>query len=595
MKKNLILAMVGMLLISCNQSTSSQNESSSDNPSNTLSDVSSNVSEIETLKNITELSNYLEKAMDIEANNTNSATRTSISKVQQLYAIETTTITEELNSYVGNYAVIKGNKDVKYKSTDDILTDDYFTPYNASYYTFRGVYEDMYYEITDYDDGKENDSAEKYNIGNGVDEISEDLTKKLSIMNASYNASYYVNTVLMSYLGENALIEVKKDKEDYKVELSFKGDFQTSTGFLSYAEISLSLTLSSLGFVSGYEYKYNEDQYYEDENGLTKKAFYRQMDDVVKINVGKRKEQETLPITPTDYWMQSYDVQIVATLIDDVRPCDNDKIPCGFYISAKAINVYPEKALDTELTITSSSNQEAISVSEYGVIKSNKGGKTLLNVTSESGIQKSIEVTVVEEAIQSIRVELYSQTIFAGETYGLYAYLTPENAVDKVIWSVDNEELAEIKIDSQGYADLVCKKPGVVNVIAKSEKNPNIMTVYPVTIREKKPIEEVKQILVSNTWVNEEQNAKIVFNSDNTCTFNYSPTEQIKLEWAYGESDNQYLTILVSPFTVDGVNLDTNRCLLSLDGETLKVEFDSSELWMFNYHFDFVKEVKNEA
>lgn len=590
MKKRIFLFLTSLLLVSCGQVTSSNHETSSNQSSYT----STSMSEIEAITNIKELGDYFEKAMNIEADNTNSASRTTISKVQQLYAIETTTINEELSSYEGNYAITKGNKDVKYKSTDTILTDDYFIPYNANYYTYRGIYQDMYYEVTDFDDGKENDTAERHQIGNGVDEVSEDLIKQLSVMNASYNASYYVNTVLKNYLGEGYQVEVKKENDNYIIELAFKGDVTSSLGFLSYLDVSLSLTFSSLGFVSSYEYKYNEDQYYEDENGKTQKAFYQQIDDVVQVNIGKRKEKEELPLIPTDYWMQSYDIQIIATLINDSKPCEIDKIPCGFYISAKAINVYPEKALDTELTINNSSNQEAISVSEYGVIKSNKGGKTTLSITSESGIKKDIEVTVVEEAIQNIRVEIYSKILYVGEKYGIYAYFTPENAVDKVIWSVDNNQLADIEIDEQGYADLVCKKAGEVNIIAKSEKDPSVMTIYPVTIREKKTADELKEILVANAWVNDEK-ARIVFNGDNTCVFNLSENEQFNLEWAYGESNSQYLVIMVSPFTYDGVTYDSNYCYLSMDGEILKLEFDSNELFMYNIHLDFVKDVKNEA
>lgn len=158
--------------------------------------------------------------------------------------------------------------------------------------------------------------------------------------------------------------------------------------------------------------------------------------------------------------MQSYDISILANNIsyaDGYFECEPDKIPAGFYITPVATNVYPEKAIDTELLIVENSNNEAINLNDSGVYKSVKAGTTTLKVSSVGGIDASIELTVVEDRISSIDFSIYSSHYYVGQSYTIYPRFEPENAIDEIEYSVDRTDLAEITIDDRGYAYLVCK------------------------------------------------------------------------------------------------------------------------------------------
>lgn len=610
---SIILLSIFSTLIACNgndssKSNSSHNSSSSSSsilkepsstsPIGTSTSSSSSVSIDNYEMTIMDFSYFLQNiSYDLEANETKTATRNITQVEQQAYAIETLVREESLTAYEGPYAIIEGTENITYKSTDYILGDDYegFQPKNDSYITFRGVYNDIYYEIDDYNNGKDRDYAGQYEVGNQVSEA--ELPWRAS-MQASYFVDYYLYDVFGIYLGDQyELIPnyVNETKElEYFVE--YKNVAQDSYGIV-YSSAQLFFSMNLDGFITSYTYSYKETaKDYLTENTLGEEyLIYSIVDEGFVTRGNKQAALETLPITPTDYWLQSFDVQIVATLIDEEIICEYDHIPVGYYIEARAINIYPEKALDTQLTILSSSNEEAIFINPYGVVKSMLGGTTTLEIESAAGIQKEVTVSVYEEVISNIVVNIYSTHLYVGETYGIYEIITPENAVDSLVWTVSDENIATVEIDNRGYASLVCHTTGTVTVTATSVKNPTVSGSKTVTVTEKLDEETLKSLITAKEWTNIETPEDVIkFNEDGTgsVTFIDLISEEqgtFEFEWIFAEYSAEE-GLLISMTTKVG-DYDACFCILSLNGETLEVSFfhQDSALWYYQYVGDFAQ------
>ena len=264
------------------------------------------------------------------------------------------------------------------------------------------------------------------------------------------------------------------------------------------------------------------------------------------------------------------------------------KIPAGFYITPVATNVYPEKAIDTELLIVENSNNEAINLNDSGVYKSVKAGTTTLKVSSVGGIDASIELTVVEDRISSIDFSIYSSHYYVGQSYTIYPRFEPENAIDEIEYSVDRTYLAEITIDDRGYAYLVCKKSGEINVTLTSKKNPSATITKTLNITEKLGIDQLKNILVTTDWMEKNSNNQtLLFNDDGTGTFSDS-VHIYAINWSFSETINSNgdLSIIVEPFDY----FDILSCTLSADGTTIEFRISNSELWSYSYNGTFISQ-----
>ena len=93
--------------------------------------------------NITNMRNYLENtSFSLEGNLTSSATRKSTTIEQQMYAIMTKEVTENLTVYEEAFSITKGEEKIRYKSTDSILDDNYegFAPKDDTFISYRGIY-----------------------------------------------------------------------------------------------------------------------------------------------------------------------------------------------------------------------------------------------------------------------------------------------------------------------------------------------------------------------------------------------------------------------------------------------------------------------
>lgn len=148
LKKIVCLSAVGFsfLLASCNNSNTTSSSSSakpatssnlttavstiSTKPSTSTvtSNTSSSSSSINNLepKTISQISEIIEEiSTPLEGDETSTATRDIVSSAQESFAIKTTTTHEDLVAYDAPSALTHGTEDVTYKSTDDVLGDDY--------------------------------------------------------------------------------------------------------------------------------------------------------------------------------------------------------------------------------------------------------------------------------------------------------------------------------------------------------------------------------------------------------------------------------------------------------------------------------------
>lgn len=549
---------------------------------------------------INEFSYFLQDtSYDLEAEESNSSTRKITQVEQQAYAIETSVIEETLTMYEGPYAIIEGTENITYKSTDDILTDDYegFQPKIDTYTSFRGVYEGTFYQIDDYGKGKDRDYAGKLEINK---EIMEHELDWESSTQAAYFVDYYVFDLFGIYLTDYYELVPNYVAETNELEyfIEFKDTTQDTYGIV-YSTAELFFSMNTDGFITSYVYRYTEKaKDYNEAGQLGNEYLLYSITDEVTVNRGEKNTAlETLPIVPTNYWLQSFDIQMVATLLDEEIVCPNDKIPAKYYVEARAVNIYPEKALDTDLIILESSDNEVIEVNQYGVVSSKKGGTTTLKIQSVGGINKTLEVSVFEESISAIRVELYSSHFYVGEKYGIYEYITPENAIDSIVWSIDNPEIAELIIDDRGYASLKCTGVGTVTITATSVKDPTVTGTKTIRITEKQNEETLRSLITAKEWTNidsEFPNDVIRFNEDGTGSVTFTDlityeTVTADFGWQYSEySEDEGLLIA---FTTLVSTYDACFCILSLNGETLEVNFfhQDSSIWFYQYVGDFAQ------
>lgn len=130
--------------------------------------------------------------------------------------------------------------------------------------------------------------------------------------------------------------------------------------------------------------------------------------------------------------------------------------------------VTPENA--TNKTVTWSSNSEGVAtVSETGLVKAVKAGKSTITVTTKDGNKTATcEVTVTNPVVSVTGVALNknASSIAVGATEQLTATVTPDNATDKTItWSSSATDIATVS--TTGLVTAV--KAGTANIVATTK------------------------------------------------------------------------------------------------------------------------------
>lgn len=193
---------------------------------------------------------------------------------------------------------------------------------------------------------------------------------------------------------------------------------------------------------------------------------------------------------------------------------------------------YFDKALDTELTIISSSDNSVISIDSYGIVKSKNIGKTILTIQSKSGIQKQLEVTVVIPSISKIEINSYNPFYFTDTDYNIHLNINPDNTPYEIEVTSDKPELVTITPEDDYWYKLNFKEKGTYNITAKSKSNPTVSCTKEFEVQGPKKTDEEIKASVVGTWKADLMDANgintikdavtVIFNEDKTGTLTFN-------------------------------------------------------------------------
>lgn len=539
---------------------------------------------------LAELQTFLQtESQPLEEKETEGAKRTMKEISKQMFSTRTILVEENLSSYDQSYAIIKGKSDTTHADYD--FESEIFQPIHDTYTKFVGLYENHFYEIVDFDDGKEKDTAKKLTIGTGTNEVAEGDIAFFTTMQATVSTLDYMESYFTPNLSSDFTLKPIQKKDTFSYELSTFIDTSDGSDQIR-EEVNLQISFAKDGFLLSYAFQYKEYIKEETKGNLSCAHLMMELEENVEIYRGERKESPaTYELLPTNYWLTDYQIQLQARLIEDAFSCDANQLPLDYYIDAVVASTTPEKALDTKLTITKSTNQNVIQVNEYGVVKSVGIGDTVLTVVSESGIVKEIAATVIAESIQEIRVNIYSSTFYVGEEYMIFVSITPDNAVGELEASV-SQPYAEIIYDEDGDPRLRCLAKGEVTITFTSKENPTISGSKTIIITEKLTLDEVKSNMIG-TWTDVDiEQQSITFNDDFTGSFIFwdhteNQTVTYSFTWNYHEeqTDATQLVVTLSTMSI----WDDNTAYFTMDGNGLRIAFLSAEYYYLAVSGNFIK------
>ncbi len=537
-KQNLILSLLSLALISCGSESTDTGKEPTEAPSDTTTDKGDDNKSDSTIpstfnapKTITKLFQYVdEEARDFEAGLGTDFDREYKSFELGYYTYNYVEINEEGTSFLNDTLLVSGTEkkttEYDYKDDRDVEEDTYLS--------LNQIDGNDFYSILDYGKGKERDKASREDVL-VTNRDSYKAKTNLGAVDTLY--SFYKNNVSKNIIQGVDDIEPKVNEfgeTSYHVTQGWIdkiGDYQ-----YTYSVI-IDVTFDRDGKLSYYGYNFKEGMNRQNENGnFTEETdLIQEVEDITTIGYGNKTEydyqerlNQSLPaVDPLDYFLTDYTpiLQSWDGVGTERTEESNTTFPIGMYVEAVTTNPEPEKALDTALSITASTNQSVISVSASGVVKSVGLGTTTLTIESESGIGKTLEVTVVSPRLTKIEAHTYSAYHFKGDTETLYTYKTPSNSLEEIEVVSLTPNIVEIVTDKDGDPALKNIGIGDAKVVVRSKVNPEVKTELSYKVQEKLTAEQVKKNVVG-TWVGDlpsangdkmiENAATVIYNEDGT-------------------------------------------------------------------------------
>lgn len=519
MKKNLlILSLLSLSLAGCGKASqptiTPSSPSVSEQPSISNKDTTSvapSVSqgsglEFEPSKTVTSLFSYLDKqAREVENQNGVSYHRDYYSYELGYFANHKVTEKSEDGEAFSNHALfVSGNekKTTSYDHKDDKDIEE------DTYLSLNQMEGNIYYSILDYGKGKEKDKASKTTVGNSNQATYQKKTN-LNALDSLY--SFYSSKISKNIIAGVDDIEPKIENNQVNYHLAQGWEEQIGNYKYKFAAV-IDLTLDHKGRLTDYSYDFQEYQPETDENGNAtgKLVLLSETKDQVSITFGTKrsysytslKEEGKEAINPLDYFRRDYTPVLYSWDGVGTEKTKEDSLsfPVNRYVEAQAESLVPEKALDSKLTITKSTNNSVVSVAPSGVVKAIGVGETKLTIVSETGIEKEVSVKVVSPKLTSIKANTYSSYHYKGDSETLYITKTPDNSLDEIEVVSLTEEIIEVVKDDDGYYSLhnIGLGQGIVEV--RSKADPSVKTTVSYLVEEKKTIEEVKANVVGS-WV----------------------------------------------------------------------------------------------
>ena len=529
-----------------------------------------------------------------------------------LYGTRTTTIKEKGESFASNTFYAEGTEDVSYVDSE-LPSQNYET--KDSYQTLRILEDNVFYQVIDYANGKDRDDASKT-------PYSESLATQIaqaSSINSVYYLLYYYNLLIADHViaGFDNIVPVIDEEtgsSNYTIDTTWN---DTSSGYTYNYGAKIDLTLDKDGYLTSFTFDYLEQL---DDSGNTK--IVSSITDSFVVTLGEKDAYTEQKLNPLDYFMTSYDIQLLWNdgILEANHVADANNFPIGQLVRVQAVNISPEKAVDTDLEIVDSSNQDVIKITKYDnykpTIEAVGEGTTTLTVRSESGIEKTIDVTVKAPAMESIDVNLYVSHKYKGEEENIYVFVNPDNTMDTyTVTASDNIKLTK---DENGDYTATYLETGDAWVRATSNNNPEVYDQVDFVIEEKKTAEEVKANIVG-TWTGGlpnmdgssmiENAATVEFTSEDAAEagykkgyftlnssdtgFTFIPGQKYeftyKIDETYSRDDRVLVLISSITYVSEGgmeYTYDNNYAFFEFNGEDANIVFSLSDPNYYGYTID---------
>ena len=166
--------------------------------------------------------------------------------------------------------------------------------------------------------------------------------------------------------------------------------------------------------------------------------------------LGKAAGDATLTVTVTDKADKVFTATVTITVksqgVESIIIADTLIVTVGNSESVE-VSIYPENASNQEVIWEVTEGADVVSV-ENGLVTGLKEGTATIKVTSSdnSEVSATCTVTVINQAVESVSLNVSETTVSVGKTETLVATINPENASNKnVSWSSDNTSVATVE------------------------------------------------------------------------------------------------------------------------------------------------------
>lgn len=619
MKKHILVLIpaLTLALASCTGEglSSSLSDSSSSSSSSSGSISSSLPDSRPSFSTVTDLMTYVaEEGAALEAQSATSYHRDSVNYALEMYGETTTTITQEGKAYANQSMESTGHQ-------KEVYIDSEYEQFNKTEevdFSFVATVLDEYlYQVIDYSDGQENDVARKDAVADILPGAIPTMTGTNTMTSLLSFYEVYLAPRTVSGFDDISPVRNDKNEDEYSHAVSWFTD-----GYTYSAE--LTLTLDSLGQVTSFDCVYL-CTYLDSTQG---KITVESINENFTLTYGEKVAAESLVLNPLDYFLTDYEIQLVWYDGVDAthHEVEANAFPYQRYVGVVVKNPVPEKALDTDLRITASSNQEVISIEDYGtssVIQAVGEGDTTLTVISETGIQKTIDVHVTVPEVESVSIKIHSIHKYVGENASVYVDAEPDNAIFEYTLSSSSNVRLESSYNAEGELEYTAYflEAGEAYIEAYLKGSDTPISRYEFTIENRLSREETIENIYG-TWTgalpSENDNSVMV---ENAVTFNFlreaGSTENsfkgnftinsedtgftfevgkaYEFEWTIDPAVENYSTVSITlstiTFSTDVMEYvyDHNSVTFEPTGLTARADLQSSTSFLFWLQADLTK------
>jgi len=320
--------------------------------------------------------------------------------------VEKTSLTSGTSTYVtnGEEAATKKTENFQISANNEILIDVDLLTYddnlniidNINYKRYQGyIVGDAYYEITDYFENEEledefSNTIERYPIGEEINE--EDAFNYSNLYNNGENSIYGINNIVYEELSAVS-------QYDY-----FNNRHENSTYYISAISNPNSANIIT---------RVNFSLQFDNENRLMKASIEKgnyslgadSEDDTLlesttstyELVYGERDELEDTSINPSNYYYSDYSFHLSYSNDED-QIVDANEIIKGSYLYCFLDSFYPSSAEQyDQIEFVASSNPSVVIInSPTDRVYCREAGMTTLTVSSQRGIEKTIDILVVD-------------------------------------------------------------------------------------------------------------------------------------------------------------------------------------------------------